>query len=550
MAVRRFFQYILLYALLAVSAVGLVGLLTPLLERSPTLVDSPTELARSITFTVIGAPIALGLGLWTWRRIVRDPDEVRSLGWATYLTVASLTALVTSMVALFTVLEWAVGVQEYSASALAALLVWGPLWAAHWLIGRRLTPASHLQLLILVGSIIGLLTAAAGLAALLTTSLDSLLGLTGEALVVIGGDPTRVAAVQLVIGAAVWLVHWVGAGLGLRRSTLWSIYVLLIGAAGGLLTGLAFLSAAGYTVLVWLLGNPDTGDAARHFVTLPTLLAVAIVGLVVWWYHRAVWTAVDAPGRSEPRRAYDYLISAVGLVAAAAGLTMILVAGVEALAGSGDLLLGGGAINALLAALTLLLVGVPVWWIHWRRCQRAAAEDPSRGELSSWTRRTYLLLLFGISGVVAVIALLIGVYQVIDDALAGELGAETLRSARFAFGLLATTGTIAAYHWTIYRADRHQLPGRADEAPAGAAPAQPRWVLLVGPADTELAHAVSTRIGNEVHVARPVEEAGDTWGLDEVMQAVADAGPGDVVILATAEGPRAVRVDRASSDRR
>ncbi|MGC1209307.1 MAG: DUF5671 domain-containing protein, partial [Ornithinimicrobium sp.] len=112
MAVRRFFQYLLLYALLAVAAAGLVGLLTPLLERSPTLVDRPAELARSITFTVIGVPVAAGLILWTRQRIVHDPNEVRSLGWTAYLTVASLTALVVSMVALFTVLEWAVGVQE------------------------------------------------------------------------------------------------------------------------------------------------------------------------------------------------------------------------------------------------------------------------------------------------------------------------------------------------------------------------------------------------------------------------------------------------------
>ncbi|MGB7425037.1 MAG: DUF5671 domain-containing protein [Ornithinimicrobium sp.] len=550
MAVRRFFQYILLYALLAVAAAGLVGLLTPLLERSATLVEQPAELARSITFTVIGVPLVAGLALWTRRRIIRDPQEVRSLGWATYLTVASLTALVASMVALFSVLEWIVGVQDYSASAFAMLLVWGPLWLAHWWIGRRVTPDARVQLLVLAGSVIGLATATAGLSALLTTSLESLLGLSDEAIIVIGGDPTRTAGVQFVIGGAVWVVHWVGAGLGSRRGTLWSVYVLLIGAAGGLLTALGFASAVGYQSLVWLVGDPETSDAERHFVALPSLVAVAIVALVVWWYHRAILTALEMSGRSEPRRFYDYLMSAVGLVAAAAGLTMMLVAGVEALAGSADVLLGGGAINALLAALTLLLVGGPVWWIHWRRCQRAVADDPSRGELSSWTRRTYLLLLFGASAVVAVIALLVGVYRVVDDGLSGELGAETLRSTRFAFGLLVTTSTIAVYHWTIYRADRHRMPDSDEEAPAGETPAQPRWVLLVGPADSELAQAVSTRIGDDVQVARPVEAAEGTWGLDEVMRAVEDAGPGDLVVLATPEGPRALRVDRVTADRR
>ncbi|MGB5951998.1 MAG: DUF5671 domain-containing protein [Ornithinimicrobium sp.] len=550
MAVRRFFQYALLFALLAVAAAGLVGLLTPLLERSTTLVDRPAELARSITFTVIGVPVAVGLGVWTWRRIVRDPDEVRSLGWAAYLTLASLTALVTSMGALFAVLEWAAGVQDYSASALATLLVWGPLWAVHWWIGRRQSPFGSLQLLILAGSLIGLLTAATGVAGVLATSLNSLLGLTGEAMVVIGPDLVRVAAVQLIVGGAVWWVYWLGAGVGSQRNPLWSIYVLLI-SAGGLLTALGFLSSAGYQVLVWLVGDPASGDAVQHFVTVPPLLAIGMVGLVLWWYHRAVLTTVEIPARAEPRRVYDYLMSAVGLVAAAAGLTMILVAGIEALAGAGDLLLGGGAINALLAALTLLLVGVPVWWIHWRRCQDAAKE-PSRAEVASWTRRTYLLLLFGVSGVVAVVALLIGVYQVIDDALAGSLGAETLRSARFAFGLLVTTGTIAAYHWAIYRTDRHDGAARDDDhAPTGAAEDadHPRWVLLVGPADTELADAVSARIGSDVRIARPVEGVGDPWGVEDVLQAIEGSGRGDLVLLSTPEGPRAVRVDRLTPDR-
>lgn len=553
MVVRRFFQYLLLYALLAVAAAGLVGLVTPLIERSPTLVSGSADLARSITFTVIGVPIAVGLGLWTRRRIVRDPQEVRSLGWAAYLTVASLTALVASVVAMITVLEWAVGVQDYSASALATLLVWGPLWAAHWWIGRRLTPAHRLQLLVLVGSLIGLLTAATGLAALLGASFESLFALRGEALVTIGKDPTRSAAVQLVVGAGVWVVHWVAAGLGSRRGTLWLIYVLLVGAAGGLLAALSGFSFTGYEVLVWLVGNPEAASAASHFYAVPSTLALAVVGLVVWWYHRAVLALGEAPGRSETRRVYDYLMSGVGLVAAAAGLTMILVAGIEALAGTGDLLLGGGAVNALLAALTLLVVGVPVWWVHWRRCQRPTGQSASpesgpevsstgastRRELASPTRRIYLLLLFGVSGVVSVIALLIGVYLVIDDALTGELGAETLRSTRFAFGLLVTTGTISAYHWTIYRADR-----RRAAAQGAVAPGQDRWVLLVGPADADLAEAVAARTGSAVQIARPVVATTDPWTVENVVQAIESAGPGDLLVLADPAGPHALRVDR------
>ncbi len=555
MAVRRFFQYLLLYALLAVAATGLVGLVTPLLEQSSTLAGGPTDLARSITFTVIGVPVAVGLGLWTRHRIVRDPTELRSLGWAAYLTAASITALLISTVAMITILDWAVGVEDHVAPSLASLLVWGPLWAGHWFIGRRLTPAPMLQLLVLVGSLIGLVTAATGLVALLTASFESVFGLRGEALVILGKDPIRSGGVQLLVGAGVWVVHWVAAGLGSRRGTLWLTYVLLVGAAGGLLAALWGFSFTGYKVLVWLVGNPEAASAASHFLAVPSTFALAVVGLVVWWYHQAVLALGEAPGRSETRRVYDYLMAGVGLVAAAAGLTMILVAGIEAVAGTDDLLLGSIAVNALLAALTLLVVGVPVWWVHWRRCQRPMVRSPSRGsgtqeadtqasadqELASPSRRIYLLLLFGVAGVVSVITLLVGVYLVVDDALTGELGAETLRSTRFAFGLLVTTGTIAAYHWTIYRSDRRRAPGqRAVQA------GQDRWVVLVGPADADLAQAVATRTGSAVEVIRPVRAA-DPWTVEDVVQAIESAGPGDLLLFDDPAGLHALRVDRPVS---
>ena len=146
-------------------------------------------------------------------------------------------------------------------------------------------------------------------------------------------------------------------------------------------------------------------------------------------------------------------MSAVGLLAAAGGLVMVLVTVVEAIAVEGDLVVEGSAVNTLLAALVLLAVGIPLWLWHWRLAQRARGAD-AVGELRSVTRRTYLLVLFGVAGIAAVIALLVLVYLVLTDVLEGDGGVETLRGIRFPLGILLTTSLLSAYHWTIFRSDR------------------------------------------------------------------------------------------------
>ena len=80
----------------------------------------------------------------SWNYGAEGPtDEPRSFGWAAYVTLASLTSLVVAMTGLDRVLTWVTGLEEYDGRALAGLLVWGGLWAAHWWIDTRTTPREH-----------------------------------------------------------------------------------------------------------------------------------------------------------------------------------------------------------------------------------------------------------------------------------------------------------------------------------------------------------------------------------------------------------------------
>lgn len=534
--VRRFFQYLVLYGLLVVVAVGLAGLIGRLLERDVLVTADEAQLARDLAFTVVGLPLFAGVALWSRRRLADDPAEARSLGWAFYVTAASLTCLAMAMTGLGQVLGWATGLQEYDGRALAAFLVWGAAWGTHWWVEAHTTPAQHTRVHHLVGSLIGLVTAAIGLAGLLAGALRSLLGLDGDVLVAGGPNPILGGLVTLLVGAPVWFLYWVRTVARHERDPLWLAYVLLAGVGGGLVTAIVAASTLVFSVLVWLIGEPRSTDAAHYFHNAPTAAGAAVVGLLVWWYHRAVLEEAGTEERTEVRRIFDYLMAGIGLLAASGGLATLLVALIEAVTRSADVFVDTSAVNTLLAAATLLAVGAPVWWFSWRRVQVAVRENPT-DELTSPTRRFYLFALFGVGGMVAVIALLVGVFLLFVGMVEGTVGAETLRRMRFAVGVLITTAAIASYHWTVYRDDR-------EHAPEAAQAQGPRFVLLVGPADDAIARVVAARTHGLVQAWSRTDDGLATWSIDEVMTALAGTTADEVIVLSDAGGLRAIPVHR------
>ena len=83
---RRVFQYLLLYGLLVIVAIGISGLLGRLLETDVLVTGDESALARDLTFTVVGVPLFVAVALWSRRRLAEDADEARSFGWAVYVT--------------------------------------------------------------------------------------------------------------------------------------------------------------------------------------------------------------------------------------------------------------------------------------------------------------------------------------------------------------------------------------------------------------------------------------------------------------------------------
>ena len=534
--VRRFFQYTLLYGLLWVAGAGVAGLLGRLFDLGRTTMQGPGELALFTAFTVVGAPLYAVVAVWTRRRFVADPRERRSLGWRLYFLAATLSTLGMTLAALHQVLSWIVGLTSYDGGAFGSLIVWGGLWLGHWWVDRRLTPADDAVVHRVLAAVLGLVLVAAGAGSVLADSFRELLGLGNESVFAGGPDIFLPGAVTLAVGLPVWLLYWVVPAARYRRGTLWLAYVLLAGVAGGLVTAIASASLVLYDVLVWLVGDPGTTSADEHFRALPGALAAVAVGGVVWWYHRAVLQTGGGEERTEVRRVYEYLMAGIGLVSGAAGLMMMIVSILQAAAGTGDVITGGtSALNTVLAAATVLVVGGPVWWVFWRRIERSARADAAE-EHASPTRRIYVFVLFGVAGIAAVVALLVGVFVVLQDVFAGTVRGETLRSLGYPAGILVASGLLSAYHWAVYRGDRAYVR----DLQRG-----PRYVLLIGPRDPEVATALARVTRGHVDLwPRTDAEDDDPWSLEELGERLLTSTAREVVVIVGPGGVSIVPVDR------
>ena len=90
------------------------------------------EIALGMTFFLVG-----GVGLsahivWLRRRFSRNSNEKLSAGWWICTSAIELSALVVGIFASIEVLKWVIASDQFSASALSALLVVKIIWFANW----------------------------------------------------------------------------------------------------------------------------------------------------------------------------------------------------------------------------------------------------------------------------------------------------------------------------------------------------------------------------------------------------------------------------------
>ena len=478
--VRRVVVYTILFVLVVLTASGVSNLLSRLLDVVTGELLAGTDtfgLAVSLTFTLIAGPLAAVLGWFAWRRLA-DPPERASLAWALYLVGISTLALVVSTTALLSAGAAAVTAEAFTSEA-ATGVVWAGVWAGHGFVLRRTDrrPTRLPGTAAVLGGTFGLLIGAGGAMTALTILLDEALavGLGTDGAAGSVGSPWWTGAVQALVwaagGALVWWWHWRRDGGRTAGTALAGVVLVGVGILGGALLA---LSGIGTLVFVLLRLAVDRTD------TLPVLLeplgpaiAAALVGGLIWAYHRGVVRRRTAA----VRQASTLVTSGISLIAAATGIGVIVNALLATLTTP---LAGSDPRTLLLGGISSLLVGGPLWWLTWRPTTVPAA-DPRR----SAGRSVYLVVVFGISAVVALITLLVIGFRLFDTVLAGDPG--LLDRIRAPLGLLVATALVAGYHFTVWRQDRAAAAAAAPQAPPAGAPAAPpaglvgELVLVMGP---------------------------------------------------------------------
>lgn len=489
LTLRRLILYVLLFALVVIASIGLSGLLERLFSTGAVLASTDVAgLARSLAFTLIGGPLA-GLLWWVvWRRL-DDAAERAAAGWGLYVTAIYAVSLIVATSSLLGMAASFIGPQEPRwYSPLSNGLVWAAVWFWHRWMWRH--PVKHPVNLddvpAVVGTVFGLLTGAfsaiTALGGLLDVAIRGFTSLTPGAEA--WWQSVLRALVWAIGGSAVWWWHWFKGGGRKLETALVDVALISVGIFAA---GITALGGAAVVVFVLLRTVFDRGESMNELLApLGSAVAAAAVGALVWRYHR-----VSGTHRSVATRSAGLLVtSGIALAAAASGIGVVINA---ALAMAVSPLAGSGTRTLLLGGISSLLVGGPVWWRAWK-----PGLQPHSMDVIPPGRRVYLVVVFGISAVVALVALLVIGYRLFEFILGDVSGGSLLDRIRAPLGLLVAAGLVAAYHFALWRRDRAHL---AAAAPSGAHTIE--RVTLVTASDPEaLSTAITAATGAKVTVWR------------------------------------------------
>ena len=534
--VRLFFQYALAFGLFMIVTVGLAGLLSRALDVSNIVNADQSSLASNLAFVVVGGPLLAGIIIWLRNSLRENPSEGHGLIPTFFATLAAIVSLLVFLSSAIAALHDVISGDEVLGSTLGRTIVWGTALILVLKISNSVIPKNDFRIQYFVGSFITALAALIGLVQVLGGVLALLLSQqtffdTQKLALVSPDNPIGIGLGTLVMSGALWIYYWIKNANTNKSDTLWLAYVLIAGVGGTLVIAITSLSISLYQVLVWFVGEPASQNAGEHFASIPQSVATAFAGFLFWWYHKSLLPYESE--RTDVQRTYEYLVSAISLIASAIGISIVIVALIESLTSQVQLA-GAGAINTLLGAGTVIVVAGPVWWHFWSRIQSIARAE-SNAELSSPVRRIYLFLLFGVGGIVAIVSLITIVVQLFDGILSSNLGANTFSEMRFAIGILISTGIVAGYHWEIYRHEKSVEVSFATTATN---------VLLVGPTSPELIQKLKAATGAKVSFLQRADASELVWPTEHVIELVAQSKEPDLLILLETTGVKVVPVTR------
>ena len=263
----------------------------------------------------------------------------------------------------------------------------------------------------------------------------------------------------ILVGGPLWVFAWRRVQTALASPEeansifrLVMLYALVFVGVGGVLIPTGNLA---FQIFRLLLGYP------LEFPVLISRISPFLSALIpftgVWVYygrirHNDLEALPDSPRRDGLRRLYGYLLALIGLITSFIGFVLVTDFLVE-------LLLGGtttGTVgrDTLAAALSTLLIGLPLWLWAWLPVTREAGEMDARGDYArrSVVRKAYLYLALFI-GVVGAMGTAGGfIFEVLRSLLGDPSDNQVLTLSELFKNFILFAGLLL-YHWTALRTD-------------------------------------------------------------------------------------------------
>ena len=549
---KRFYFYGLSFIAMMVAASGAAVLVDYGADRalSPAIFSrGESQLALGLAMFLVGTPIWLVHWKLAQRVVVRIPWESQALARRiyVYLVLSVSAALVAiGLVSLFRV--W-LGADSFNGVNLALPVVWGSLWVYHWQVfgsetwtNRIADPVRRFYVYVSSWYGLGMLAVGVGMVLwrMLLSAYDSLFAT--ELLVSrssgLWSDVTASGVAVALVGGLFWWWHWHRVARADAGSLVRQIYLHFFTILPGSATVLVSLTIILFRVLQLAIGEPDS-PAADHFRVLPGAVAALFAGIGLWGYHWAL-ARQEAPamdGLPAARRVYRYLAAATGLVGLAVGAVFLLAVGIGLLAPLGEKTLVGAIWwrDPLALAVTLLLVGVPLWAYHWFGAQREAIAGGAE-ELNAPSRRIFVHLVFGASVLLVLGNLSAVLFMVFRDALEGALGPLVIQETKWSLAIVLMAGAVSVYYWLVLREDQQALPSTGREMAQAASPPTRKAVIAVATeAARPLILQIEARLGFPIRLWQRLDPGAGVPDLsDEDLDTTRDsisAAPGDRVLL-------------------
>lgn len=508
---RRVITYTLLFVMVVLAAIGLAGLLQRLLDAGNELVAQDSfGLAQSLAFALIAGPLAAVLWWLIWRGLADDRDR-SSVAWALYLAFASTVALIVSAVTLLSAASAAID-GRWLANELATGVVWAAVWLWHWwmlrhplkgptrLAGVALTVGSFYGLAVGVG---GAVTAFAAVVAAATDALADTVSIGAP-----WWRPVLQSLVWAAGGALIWWWFWFRHGVSRLHTGFARVVLVVVTGFGAVVLCLSGLAVTLF-VLLRLAFDP-LEPLTERLDPLGIAVAAGLVGALVWRYHRGIVVTHSAP----VRRAAALVTSGVALAAAASGVGVIIN---SILAAVGAPLAESGLRALLLGGISALVVGGPAWWWFWRPL--SPDDRPA-----TTARRVYLVAVFGVSALVALVTLILIALRLFEFGLAEVSGESVLDRVRAPVGVLTATVLVAGYHFAVWRREQ-----RTTEA--AAVPSISQVILVTGSDPEPLRRWIVDVVGASVTVWGRADAAGSTVDTARLETALAGVRARRVLVV-------------------